>query len=216
MDDIVKIGRTHMQDATPLTLGQEWSGYAGMLSDDLDRIEAALQGVYRLALGGTAVGTGINSAPGFAEAAAVEIAKLTGLPFVTARKFTVQGAHDALVQLSGTLRTLGVSLYKIANDIRLMSCGPRAGFAELTIPENEPGSSIMPGKVNPIQCEALTMIAVQVMANDVAVGFGGAGGYLEMNVYKPLMIFNITHSITIMTDGCGTSASSWSRAPSPI
>jgi fumarate hydratase class II len=202
-DNIVKIGRTHMQDATPLTLGQEWSGYAGMLTDDLERIEAALQSVYRLALGGTAVGTGINSAPGFAEAAAAEIAKLTGLPFVTApNKFTVQGAHDALVQLSGTLRTLAVSLYKIANDIRLMSCGPRAGFAELLIPENEPGSSIMPGKVNPTQCEALTMIAVQVMANDVAVGFGGAGGYLEMNVYKPLMIFNITQSITILTDGC--------------
>jgi len=202
-DDIVKIGRTHMQDATPLTLGQEWSGYAGMLSDDLARIEAALQGVYRLALGGTAVGTGINSAPSFAEASAAEIARLTGLPFVTApNKFAIQGAHDALVQLSGTLRTLAVSLYKIANDIRLMSCGPRAGFAELAIPENEPGSSIMPGKVNPTQCEALTMVAVQVMADDVAVGFGGAGGYLEMNVYKPLMIFNITHSITIMTDGC--------------
>jgi len=200
---IVKIGRTHMQDATPLTLGQEWSGYAGMLADDLERIEAALQGVYRLALGGTAVGTGINSAPGFAEAAAAEIAKLTGLPFITApNKFTVQGAHDALVQLSGSLRTLAVSLYKIANDIRLMSCGPRAGFAELMIPENEPGSSIMPGKVNPTQCEALTMIAAQVMANDVAVGFGGASGYLEMNVYKPLMIFNIMHSITIMADGC--------------
>ena len=202
-DGIVKIGRTHMQEATPLTLGQEWSGYAGMLSDDLDRIEDALKGVYRLALGGTAVGTGINSPPGFAEAAAAEIAKLTGLPFVTApNKFTVQGAHDALVQLSGTLRTLAVSLYKIANDIRLMSCGPRAGLAELHIPENEPGSSIMPGKVNPTQCEALTMIAVQVMANDVAVGFGGAGGYLEMNVYKPLMIFNIAESITIVSDGC--------------
>ncbi len=201
-DDIVKIGRTHMQDATPLTLGQEWSGYAGMLADDLERIDGALKGVYRLALGGTAVGTGINTEPGFAEAVAADIAKLTGQPFVTApNKFTVQGAHDALVQLSGTLRTLAVSLYKIANDIRLMSCGPRAGFAELLIPENEPGSSIMPGKVNPTQCEALTMIAVQVMANDVAVGFGGAGGYLEMNVYKPLMIFNITHSITIMTDG---------------
>jgi fumarate hydratase class II len=202
-DDIVKIGRTHMQDATPLTLGQEWSGYAGMLADDLDRMTDALKGIYRLALGGTAVGTGINAEPGFAEAAAAEIAKLTGLPFVSApNKFTVQGAHDALVQLSGTLRTLAVSLYKIANDIRLMSCGPRAGFAELMIPENEPGSSIMPGKVNPTQCEALTMIAVQVMGNDVAVGFGGAGGYLEMNVYKPLMIYNITHSITIMTDGC--------------
>jgi fumarate hydratase class II len=201
--NIVKIGRTHMQDATPLTLGQEWSGYGGMLTDDLERVEAALQGVYRLALGGTAVGTGINSAPGFAESAAAEIAKLTGLPFVSApNKFAVQGAHDALVHLSGTLRTLAVSLYKIANDIRLMSCGPRAGFAELQIPENEPGSSIMPGKVNPTQCEALAMIAVQVMANDVAVGIGGAGGYLEMNVYKPLMIFNITHSIAIMADGC--------------
>jgi fumarate hydratase class II len=201
--DIVKIGRTHMQDATPLTLGQEWSGYAGMLGDDIERIEDALKGVYRLALGGTAVGTGINSAPGFAETAAIEIAKLTGLPFVSApNKFTVQGSHDALVQLSGTLRTLAVSLYKIGNDIRLMSCGPRAGFAELMIPENEPGSSIMPGKVNPTQAEALTMIAAQVMANDVAVGFGGAGGYLEMNVYKPLIIFNLTHSITILTDGC--------------
>jgi fumarate hydratase, class II len=200
---VIKIGRTHMQDATPLTLGQEWSGYAGVLEDNLERIEVALEGVYRLALGGTAVGTGINSAPGFAEAAAAEIAKLTGLPFVSApNKFTVQGAHDALVQLSGTLRTLAVSLYKIGNDIRLMSCGPRAGFAELIIPENEPGSSIMPGKVNPTQAEALTMIAVQVMANDVAVGFGGAGGYLEMNVYKPLLIFNIIHSITIMADGC--------------
>jgi fumarate hydratase, class II len=202
-NDIVKIGRTHMQDATPLTLGQEWSGYAGMLADNLERIDDALKGVYRLALGGTAVGTGINSAPGFAEAVAAEIAQLTGLPFVTApNKFAVQGAHDALVQLSGCLRTLAVSLYKIANDIRLMSCGPRAGFAELLIPENEPGSSIMPGKVNPTQAEALTMIAIQVMANDVAAGFGGAGGYLEMNVYKPLIIFNITHSIAILSDGC--------------
>ena len=202
-DDVIKIGRTHMQDATPITLGQEWSGYAGMLEDNLGRIEAALPGVYRLALGGTAVGTGINAAPGFAEAAALEIARQSGLPFVSApNKFTVQGAHDALVHLSGTFRTLAVSLYKIGNDIRLMSCGPRAGFAELMIPENEPGSSIMPGKVNPTQAEALTMIAVQVMANDVAVGFGGAGGYLEMNVYKPLMIFNLTHSITIMSDGC--------------
>jgi fumarate hydratase class II len=202
-DDVIKIGRTHMQDATPITLGQEWSGYAGMLADNIERIGAALRDVYRLALGGTAVGTGINAAPGFADAAAAEIAGLSGLPFVSAaNKFTVQGAHDALVQFSGTLRTLAVSLYKIGNDIRLMSCGPRAGFAELLIPENEPGSSIMPGKVNPTQAEALTMIAVQVMANDVAVGFGGAGGYLEMNVYKPLMIFNLMHSITIMTDGC--------------
>ncbi len=201
--DIVKIGRTHMQDATPLTLGQEWSGYVGMLDDDLERLTDALKGVYKLALGGTAVGTGINAAPGFAEAATAEIAAFTHLPFVSApNKFTVQGAHDALVQLSGTLRTLAASLYKIANDIRLMSCGPRAGFAELLIPENEPGSSIMPGKVNPTQAEALTMLAVQVMANDVAVGFGGAGGYLEMNVYKPLMINSITQSITLLTDGC--------------
>ncbi|WP_421995001.1 class II fumarate hydratase [Reyranella sp.] len=202
-DGIVKIGRTHMQDATPITLGQEWSGYAGMLADNIERIQDALKGVYHLALGGTAVGTGINAAPGFAEAASAEIARLTKLPFVSAsNKFTVQGAHDALVQLSGTFRTLAVSLYKIANDIRLMSCGPRAGFAELDIPENEPGSSIMPGKVNPTQCEALTMVAVQVMANDVAVGMGGAGGYLEMNVYKPLMIYNIAHSIAILADGC--------------
>jgi len=201
--DIVKIGRTHMQDATPLTLGEEWSGYAEMLTDNLSRIENAVKGVYRLALGGTAVGTGINAAPDFGEAAAAEIAKLTKLPFVGApNKFAVQGAHDDLVELSGTLRTLAVSLYKIANDIRLMSCGPRAGFAELIIPANEPGSSIMPGKVNPTQAEALTMIAAQVMANDVAVGFGGAGGYLEMNVYKPLIIFNIIHSITILADGC--------------
>jgi len=201
--DIVKIGRTHMQDATPLTLGQEWSGYVGMLTDNLTRIDDSLQGAYELALGGTAVGTGINAAPDFAAAVALQIAKLTGLPFVSApNKFTVQGAHDALVHLSGTLRTLAVSLYKIANDIRLLSCGPRAGFAELLIPENEPGSSIMPGKVNPTQAEALTMIAVQVMANDVAVGFGGAGGYLEMNVYKPLMIFNLAQSITLLGDGC--------------
>jgi fumarate hydratase class II len=201
--DIVKIGRTHMQDATPLTLGQEWSGYAGMLADNLARIDDALDGVYCLALGGTAVGTGINAAPGFAEDVAAEIAALTGLPFMSApNKFTVQGAHDALVHLSGTLRSLAVSLYKIGNDIRLMSCGPRAGFAELILPENEPGSSIMPGKVNPTQVEALTMIAVQVMANDVAVGFGGASGYLEMNVYKPLIIFNLMQSITLMTDGC--------------
>jgi fumarate hydratase class II len=201
--DIVKIGRTHFQDATPLTLGQEWSGYAGMLTDGLERIEATLPHVYRLALGGTAVGTGINALPGFAETVAAEIARLTGLPFVTApNKFAVQGSHDALVQLSGALRTLAVSLSKIANDIRLISSGPRAGIAELQLPENEPGSSIMPGKVNPTQCEALTMIAAQVMANDIAVGIGGAGGSLEMNVYKPLIIFNLTNSITLLTDGC--------------
>jgi fumarate hydratase class II len=201
--DIVKIGRTHMQDATPITLCEEWSGYATMLSEDLERIDDALRDVYCLALGGTAVGTGINAAPGFGEDGANEIGKLTGLPFCSApNKYAVQGSHDALVQLSGALRTLAVSLYKIANDIRLMSCGPNAGFAELIIPANEPGSSIMPGKVNPTQAEALTMIAVQVMANDVAVGFGGAGGYLEMNVYKPLLIFNVAQSVRIMGDGC--------------
>ena len=202
--DIVKIGRTHMQDATPLTLGQEWSGYAGMLSDDLERIEGALAGRVSPRArrhGGRdrhQFGAGLCRGGRRRDRQAHRACRSSRAP----NKFTVQGAHDALVQLSGTMRTLAVSLYKIANDIRLMSCGPRAGFAELDIPENEPGSSIMPGKVNPTQCEALTMIAVQVMANDVAVGFGGAGGYLEMNVYKPLMIFNITHSITIMTDGC--------------
>lgn len=200
---IVKIGRTHMQDATPITLGQEFSGYVGMLDDNLDRLDDSLKHVYRLSLGGTAVGTGINAPAGFDVGVAAEIAKLTALPFVTApNKFTVQGAHDALVMLSGTLKTLATSLYKIANDIRVLSCGPRCGFHELDIPANEPGSSIMPGKVNPTQCEALTMIAVQVLANDVAVTFGGAGGYLEMNVYKPLIIRNIMHSIRIMTDGC--------------
>jgi fumarate hydratase, class II len=201
--DIVKIGRTHMQDATPLTLGQEWSGYVAMLDEDLAGITRALAPVYRLALGGTAVGTGLNSSPGFADAAVREVARLVRLPFVTApNKFAAQGAHDALVAFSGALRTLAVSLYKIANDVRLLSCGPRCGLHELIIPENEPGSSIMPGKVNPTQCEALAMIAVQVMANDVAVGFGGASGYLEMNVYKPLIIANVTQSMRILADGC--------------
>jgi fumarate hydratase class II len=201
--DLVKIGRTHLQDATPLTLGQEFSGYVGMLDDNLARLEQAVQGVYRLALGGTAVGTGLNAAPGFDTEVAAQIAQLSGLPFITApNKFTVQGAHDDLVQLSASLKTLAVSLYKIANDIRLLSCGPRTGFYELKIPANEPGSSIMPGKVNPTQCEALAMLSVQVMANDTAVAFGGAGGYLEMNVYKPLLIFNIMKSVRIISDGC--------------
>jgi fumarate hydratase, class II len=199
---IVKIGRTHLQDATPLTLGQEISGYAGMLDDNIERIGQALGGVYRLALGGTAVGTGLNAPPGFDAEAVARIATLTGLPFVPApNKFTVQGAHDGLVQLSATLKTLAVSLYKVANDIRLLSCGPRAGLYELLIPSNEPGSSIMPGKVNPTQCEALAMIATQVMGLDVAVAFGGAGGDLEMNVYKPLIIHNIMESIRILSGG---------------
>src|SRR6201994_1057173 len=202
-DDVVKIGRTHMQDATPITLGQEWSGYAGMLADDLVRIEDSLKSVSHRPRVGRGVGTDISAAPGFPEAAAAEIATLTRLPFVSApNKFTVMGAHDALVQLSGTLRTLAGSLYQIANDIRLLACGPRAGLAELILPENEPGSSIMPGKVNPTQAEALTMLAVQVMANDVAVGFGGAGGFLEMNVYKPLMIHKVLSSVVLLSDGC--------------
>ncbi|HKM49830.1 MAG TPA: class II fumarate hydratase [Candidatus Bathyarchaeia archaeon] len=201
--DIVKVGRTHMQDATPITLGQEFSGYVGMLDDNLHRLDDSLKDVYQLSLGGTAVGTGINAPSGFDVQVAREIAKQTGLPFITApNKFTVQGAHDALVMLSGTLKTLATSLYKIANDIRILSCGPRCGLHELDLPENEPGSSIMPGKTNPTQCEALTMLAVQVMANDVAVTFGAGSGYLEMNVYKPLIIRNIMHSIRIMTDGC--------------
>jgi fumarate hydratase, class II len=201
-EDIIKVGRTHLQDATPLTLGQEFSGYVGLLDDDIERIDGALGGIYRLSLGGTAVGTGINSPPGFDVAVAAEIASLTGLPFVSApNKFTVQGSHDAIVHLSATLRTLAVSLFKIANDIRLISAGPRAGIHELILPANEPGSSIMPGKVNPTQCEALTMIATQVIGLDVAVALAGGGGHLEMNVYKPLMIHNVMESIRILTDG---------------
>ncbi len=202
-DDIVKIGRTHMQDATPLTLGQEFSGYVGMLDDAARHVEQSLESVCRLALGGTAVGTGLNAAASFDVETAGEIAFLTGLPFVTApNKFAVQGSHDALVHLHGALKVLATALFKIANDIRLLSCGPRCGFHELIIPENEPGSSIMPGKVNPTQCEAMAMLAAQVMGNDVAVTIGGGGGYLEMNVYKPLIIFNLSKSIRLMTDGC--------------
>lgn len=201
--EIVKVGRTHLQDATPLTLGQEFSGYVGLLDDDLGRLDASMHGVYHLALGGTAVGTGINAPPGFDKEVAAEIARLTGFPFTTApNKFAVQGSHDALVMLSSTLKTLATSLYKIANDIRILSSGPRCGLHELIVPPNEPGSSIMPGKVNPSQCEAMAMIAVQVMANDLAVAIGGGGGHLEMNAYKPLIIHNITHSIRIMADGC--------------
>ncbi len=201
--DIVKIGRTHMQDAVPLTLGQEFSGYVAMLDEDLARLEHALEGLYPLPLGGTAVGTGLNTGKGFADAACGHIAELTGLPFTSAaNKFAVMGAHDALVHASGALKTLAVSLYKIANDIRLLSCGPRAGFHELKLPENEPGSSIMPGKVNPTQCEAMTMVAAQVMGYDTAVAFAGAGGFLEINVYKPMMIFNIMQSIRTLSDSC--------------
>ncbi|MBK2253833.1 class II fumarate hydratase [Francisella philomiragia] len=200
---IAKIGRTHMQDAVPLTLGQEFSGYAALLEKNIQRIKESLKDVYQLALGGTAVGTGLNAPNGFTEIVAKHIASITGLPFVTAtNKFEVQGSHDALVAIMGQLKTLANSLFKIANDIRLLSCGPRAGFHELLIPENEPGSSIMPGKVNPTQCEAMAMVAAQVMGYDVAVGIGGSAGYLEMNVYKPLIIFNIIQSIKIISDSC--------------
>ncbi|MBK2106157.1 class II fumarate hydratase [Francisella philomiragia] len=200
---IAKIGRTHMQDAVPLTLGQEFSGYAALLEKNIQRIKESLKDVYQLALGGTAVGTGLNAPNGFAEMVAKHIASITGLRFVTAtNKFEVQGSHDALVAIMGQLKTLANSLFKIANDIRLLSCGPRAGFHELLIPENEPGSSIMPGKVNPTQCEAMAMVAAQVMGYDVAVGIGGSAGYLEMNVYKPLIIFNIIQSIKIISDSC--------------
>lgn len=199
--DIVKIGRTHLQDATPLTLGQEFSGYTVLMEDNIERVKQNLSGVYQLALGGTAVGTGINAAAGFDKEAAKEIAKLTGISFQTARnKFAVQGSHDALVQFSGILKTIAVSVYKIAGDLRLLSSGPRAGLNELQLPSNEPGSSIMPGKVNPTQCEALAMVAAQVMANDHAVALGGAGGDLQMNVYKPLMIYNLVHSMQLLTD----------------
>lgn len=202
-DKIVKIGRTHMQDAVPLTLGQEFSGYVGMLDDNLTRIESTLPGLYQLALGGTALGTGLNAPKGFAETVAQYIAEFTDLPFITApNKFTVMGSHDAIVMTSAALKTLAVSLYKIANDIRLLSCGPRAGFNELELPANEPGSSIMPGKVNPTQCEALAMVAVQVMGYDTAVSFAGASGYLDMNVYKPIMIYNVIQSIRILSDSC--------------
>lgn len=204
-DDIVKIGRTHMQDAVPLTLGQEFSGYAALLNKNITRIKNSLEEVYQLALGGTAVGTGINAPASFSDKSAFYIAEITSLPFTSAtNKFEVQGSHDALVAVMGNLKTLANSLFKIANDIRLLSCGPRAGFHELLLPENEPGSSIMPGKVNPTQCEALTMVAAQVMGYDVAVTMGGASGYLEMNVYKPLIIFNIIQSINILSDGCSS------------
>ncbi|MCF6777464.1 class II fumarate hydratase [Thiotrichales bacterium 19X7-9] len=198
---IVKIGRTHMQDATPLTLGQEFSGYVAMLDDNINRINWVLGDVYQLTLGGTAVGTGINTHKDFAKKVAKEIAQITKLPFVSAKnKFATQGAHDALIMLQATLKTLACSLYKIANDIRLLSCGPRAGFYEIIIPSNEPGSSIMPGKVNPTQCEALSMVAAQVLGYDVATSLAGAGGILEMNVYKPMMIFNILQSINTLAD----------------
>jgi fumarate hydratase class II len=200
--DIVKIGRTHLQDATPLTLGQEFSGYVAQLAHAQRHVEAALPHVCELAQGGTAVGTGLNAHPEFGARVAAEIAAATGLPFVTApNKFEAMGAADALVNLHGALKSLAASLFKIANDIRWLASGPRSGLGELMLPENEPGSSIMPGKVNPTQCEAVTMLAAQVMGNDVAVNIGGASGNFELNVYRPLIIHNVLTSLRLLSDG---------------
>lgn len=200
-EHIVKIGRTHLQDAVPLTLGQEFSGYVAQLNAALRNIEATLPGIYEIALGGTAVGTGLNTHPQFAEKAAKEIATLTGLPFVSApNKFAALAANDALVFASGALKTLACSLMKIANDVRWLGSGPRCGLGELHLPENEPGSSIMPGKVNPTQCEAMTMVCVQVMGNDAAIGIAGSQGNFELNVFKPVIIHNLLHSIRLLTD----------------
>jgi fumarate hydratase class II len=202
-DSIVKIGRTHLQDAVPLTLGQEFSGYVAQLDGDIARIESTLPGLYELALGGTAVGTGLNSHPEFAERTAARIAALTGQPFVSApNKFAALAGQEATVFASGALRTLATSLMKIANDIRWLASGPRAGLGELHLPENEPGSSIMPGKVNPTQSEMLTMVSVQVFGNDAAIAFAGSQGNFELNVFKPLIAHDLLHSIELLTDGC--------------
>lgn len=202
-DNIVKIGRTHFMDATPLTLGQEFSGYVAQLNHGLRAIRNTLGHLSELALGGTAVGTGINTPKGYSENVATHIAQLTGLPFITANnKFEALAAHDAIVESHGALKTVAVSLMKIANDIRMLSSGPRSGIGEIHIPDNEPGSSIMPGKVNPTQCEALTMISAQVMGNDVAINIGGATGHFELNVFKPMMIYNFLHSARLIGEGC--------------
>lgn len=201
--DIVKIGRTHFMDATPLTLGQEFSGYATQIENGIERVKSALPRVYQLALGGTAVGTGLNTHPQFAVTAAQMIADEVKLPFVTAKnKFEALAAHDALVEMSGQLKVIACSLMKIANDIRMMGSGPRSGIAELILPANEPGSSIMPGKVNPTQCEAITMVAAQVIGNDMAVAVGGATGHFELNVFKPVIVFNVLNSIRLISDAC--------------
>ena len=201
--DIFKIGRTHLMDATPLTLGQEFSGYTQQLTNGLERINGCMSRLYELALGGTAVGTGLNTHPDFAVKSAAKIASLTGLPFITARnKFEALATHDALVELSGVLKTIAASLMKIANDIRWLGSGPRSGIGELSLPENEPGSSIMPGKVNPTQSEAMTMVCAQVFGNDVAVNIGGAMGNFELNVFKPVIIYNVLQSIKLLADSC--------------
>lgn len=200
---IVKIGRTHLQDAVPLTLGQEFSGYVSQLKDSLNRIEVAVKDLYPLALGGTAVGTGLNAHPEFGKKVAAKIAHITALPFVSAEnKFAALAAHDAVVHVSGTVKVLACSLMKIANDIRWLASGPRCGLGELSLPENEPGSSIMPGKVNPTQCEAMTMVCVQVLGNDAAVSFAGTQGNFELNVFKPVMIHNLLHSVRLIADAC--------------
>jgi fumarate hydratase class II len=202
-DSIVKIGRTHLQDAVPMTVGQEFSGWASLLERDIKRLEQVLVGLYDLAIGGTAVGTGLNAHPEFAERAAKKIAELTGLPFKShPNKFAALSAHDEIVFAQGALETLAASLMKISNDIRWLASGPRAGLGELIIPENEPGSSIMPGKVNPTQCEAMTMVCVQVHGATAAVGFAGSQGNFELNVYKPVIIYNFLHSVTLITDAC--------------
>ena len=201
--DIIKIGRTHLMDAVPLTLGQEFSGYVQQLDNGLGRIRFALDGIYELALGGTAVGTGLNTHPEFAHGAATAIATITGLPFRSAaNKFEALAGHDAIVFASGALKTLAASLMKISNDIRWLASGPRCGIGELSLPANEPGSSIMPGKVNPTQSEAMTMVCAQVMGNDVAINLGGASGHFELNVFKPMMIFNLLNSIRLLSDAC--------------
>ncbi|KAJ1838419.1 fumarase fum1, partial [Coemansia sp. RSA 486] len=203
--DIIKIGRTHLQDATPLTLGQEFSGYTQMLSNSIERIEATLPRLSQLAIGGTAVGTGLNTYTGFDTRMAEQISAISGYKFTSApNKFEALAAHDALVEASGALNTVGVSLFKIASDIRLLGSGPRCGLGELQLPENEPGSSIMPGKVNPTQCESMTMLCAQVMGNHTAVTFGGANGHFELNVFKPMMIYNVLHSVRLLSDGCNS------------
>ena len=202
-DSIIKLGRTHLQDATPLSLGQEFSGYASALDHNIQRIESSLENCFELSMGGTAVGTGINTFEGFAESVAQNIAKLTGLPFKTApNKFETLAGQDSIVELSGSLKTLAVSLFKIANDIRWLASGPRSGIGEIIIPSNEPGSSIMPGKVNPTQCEAMTMVCTQVMGNDLTISIAGASGNFELNVYRPVIAYNIIQSIRLLTDAC--------------
>ncbi|HEY9561679.1 MAG TPA: class II fumarate hydratase [Anseongella sp.] len=215
--DVVKIGRTHFMDATPLTLGQEISGYVSQLDHGLKAIDYSLSHLSELALGGTAVGTGINTPEGYAENVAAKIAELTGLPFITAEnKFEALAAHDAIVEAHGALKTVAVSLMKIGNDIRVLSSGPRAGIGEIQIPDNEPGSSIMPGKVNPTQCEALTMVSAQVMGNDVAINVGGATGHFELNVFKPVMIYNFLHSARLIGDACASFEEKCARGIEPI